>query len=853
MSTPDAKRIIDGFAYIKRGVHSGVSPNQLDRDQLSMAVNAQLRTGMPKQRPAIIKHELTFADAFAQNAFESGFFQGGFTYRWDTSSLLVASVSGHFYTVDPFTFAVTDWTSGAGPAPSQPWSPHAWFEQAEMFVVRQDGGFSIPLIFDGASLKESNPSAGQVPGGKMMKYALGRLWITSPSGRDFVGGDLVFGPSGTAGYGYRDSVLWFTENTFLNEGGAFTVSDQITAMRQQATIDTTLGQGPLVVFFEGGAALVNAPFDRTIWKDVEFPIQTVGLLSNGALAQASTLSINNDIWFRSVDGIRSFKAARREDSSWGSTPMSYEMDRVIRYDQTGLLDYGSAVLFDNRLLMTCSPVIVPLRGVVSRGLIALDFQQVSSIAADQPSTMAGSESPAYDGLWNGLRILHICTLKVKGTERCFIWALDCQSKIALYELTTDELFDDDGTQRIDWSIETPSYRFTFDGVGKNLMRLMGANLHRSALNGVVNFCVSYRADRYPVWNSFSQWCWSDCAEQSCVPTIPGCSLLANQTQYRPPKLLSNPPDECEVASQKLQRLGYEFQAKIDVSGPAQLDLFRLWSYDFPEARYEQCVASADCRDFRACGGFLFNYSLCGPIAPVFPLVSGGTPPNLPQTPTVTPVNPTSPGCAAPPSIDYFGASTLSIYPGDPVTLAWGPVFNADQLTLDQGIGAVISPSSVVINPLVTTIYTLTASCDGTTVSRSVLITVTALPPGPTPPPPPPPPPPPAIDFNNSTPPVLACGGSALDWDWIDGGKIVRYPSSDSSTDPNSVFDAGLLAWWAEQVELAFLASGTTYSSYKLYWFWSAAGDSWNASTLFEFGSPVTYAGNGWTVIVTYCP
>lgn len=608
--TPDSRRQIDGFSYIRRGIHSGVSPNQLAPDQLAFAVNTVLRTGLPTQRPGLVRRDLTFlaygdeesdhylSPAQVQSNFEDGFWQGGFAYKWDKTSLLLASISGRFYVINPATLTVKDLTI-PGKA-SQPWSPQVWMEQAEMFVIRQDGGQSVPLIFDGTTLRESNIAAGEVPGGCMMKYALGRLWLVLPTKRDFIAGDLVFGPSGTIAYGYRDSVLKFTENDFLNEGGAFTVGDEINALRQQATIDTTLGQGPLAVFFNGGAALVNAPFDRTLWKVVEYPIQTVGSLAHGALSHFSTLNINNDIWYRADDGIRSFKAARREDDSWGSTPMSYEMDRVIRFDQTDLLGFGSAVLFGNRLLMTASPFIVPLRGVPSRGLISLDFQQVSSLQRDR--------IPAYDGLWTGLRVLFITTLNVARRERGFIFALDSDDKISLYEIEPTSLYDGDGTQRIQWNVETPSYRFGSEGIAKTLKKLQGANLFRSQLNSETDFCVSFRADNYPVYNESPNWCWSDCATQACL--FDDCSLVSNASQYRPPKLLTQPADDCEEGgSVKLARLGFEFQFKIDVEGPARLDLFRPWAYDFPEPRYEQCAAEGECYTFRACSGYLFDYEI----------------------------------------------------------------------------------------------------------------------------------------------------------------------------------------------------------------------------------------------------
>lgn len=600
MSTNDPRQIIDGFSAIRRGVHSGLDPHELAQDQLAFAVNAQFRTGVPKQRPAIVRRALTFSDEDAEEQFTQGLWQGGYPYRYAGTSRLLASISGRFYVINPSSFTVTDLTITG--RESQSWPSQVWMEQAEMFVVRQDGGHSVPLIFDGSTLVESNVTGGQIPGGRMMRYAQGRLWMVMPNGRDFIAGNLVYGPDGTPAYSFRDSVLWFTENLFLDSGGAFTVGDEITALCSQATIDTTLGQGPLVVFYAGGAALVNAPFDRTQWATVDYPIQTVGVLSHGALGHYSTITINNDIWYRASDGIRSFRTTRRDDSSWGQTPMSYEMDRVMRFDQENLLSYGSAALFDNRLLMTASPFIVPLRGVCSRGFVALDFQQVSSLER--------SDFPAYDGLWTGLNILSVQTLIVDGRNRCFIWALDTDENIALYELTTEELFDGDGSQRVEWSIETPSYRFGNEGVGQNLMELKGNWLYRSHLVGEVDFCVSYRADRFPIWNELDQWCWTDCAQQGCLIVEDGvCSLLPNQLQYRRPKKLTMPPMACQDSPVVLSNQGYEFQFKIDVTGPAELELFKPWTYEKPEARWDRCASAPDCETLRQCSGYLFNYQI----------------------------------------------------------------------------------------------------------------------------------------------------------------------------------------------------------------------------------------------------
>src|SRR5207245_3351931 len=100
---------------------------------------------------------------------------------------------------------------------------HVWMEQAGgRWLVIQDGQ-SRALIWNGSLLRRSNPTVPEVPVGERMAYGMGRLWISK--GNEFVGGDLYGTPSPTAtsSLGYADAVLKFTENTYLNGGGAFTV------------------------------------------------------------------------------------------------------------------------------------------------------------------------------------------------------------------------------------------------------------------------------------------------------------------------------------------------------------------------------------------------------------------------------------------------------------------------------------------------------------------------------------------------------------------------------------------------------------------------------------------------------
>lgn len=105
-----------------------------------------------------------------------------------------------------------------------------------------------------------------------------------------------------------------------------------------------------------------------------------------------------------------------------------------------------------------------------------------------------------------------------------------------------------------------------------------------------------------------------------------------------------------------------------------------------------------------------------------------TPPPPPPPPATSPQPPPPP---EKPAINNFTAEPTSIEPGQSSTLRWS-VSNATDITVDQGVGAVQSQGTRVVQPNATTTYTLSARGPGGTDSRSVTVEVS------TPPPPPPP-------------------------------------------------------------------------------------------------------------------
>ena len=112
---------------------------------------------------------------------------------------------------------------------------------------------------------------------------------------------------------------------------------------------------------------------------------------------------------------------------------------------------------------------------------------------------------------------------------------------------------------------------------------------------------------------------------------------------------------------------------------------------------------------------------------------GATPVPTPTfTPTRTPTIPTIPlpppppppaGCTGTPNISSFSASPATIQQGQSSTLNWGAVTNADSVSIEPGIGGVITPGSRVVAPGTTTTYTLTARCGSNTQTRQTTVTV----------------------------------------------------------------------------------------------------------------------------------
>lgn len=560
MATSDRQTLFDGSLSFEGGVDGGRAPVMLGDNQVAYAINATFRGGYPKQRPKVRRLSYTVSGAIT-TAWASARFQGAGGYRdLGGAGHVVASIGGKSYRLplDEKTPAIVDMVGSDTSVANNPNNERVWFCQAENYLIDQDGR-GRARIWDGNRYYRS--AVDQIPIGTRMAYGIGRLWVAN--GSSYYGGDLVESDPSLG----KESVLHFTENTFLSEGGAFSVpisSGGITALAFTSKQDTVSGEGSLMVFTRVGVFEFDAPIDRTVWADLQQPIQRFSLINFGATSQEATINVNGDLFFRAEDGIRSFYFARRDFGTWGNTPISREVGQIIDGDASGLLKHASAVNFSNRAIFTANPK-VGARGVSHERLVALDFDLISG--------MRGKLPPAWEGEWSfDFDIYQILTVDTALGRRCIVVASDDTDTFAFYELLQDSVT---GDEVVSWGVDTKGYTFQLP------MRKKQVQTFESWLSGVsdaVNMDVWFKRNDAGCWSPWARYAASapSCAAPAC--SVP--SLTQNTTRSRVGLPLA--PANVDSSECDYTRDGYDFQFRVRFNGDATLRRFRVTSVALDE-------------------------------------------------------------------------------------------------------------------------------------------------------------------------------------------------------------------------------------------------------------------------------
>jgi hypothetical protein len=556
------------FDTCELGVSSAVVPALLPSNQLAWGGNIDVRGGLPSTRPNISAC-INLPPGLIQGAEYFGV-QGG---------MIVASIAGEMWRlrINANSFAVEEIPLGFV---NSPVIKQVWMTQTVETLVIQDGQ-SDAILYDGSTaVRAVYP---QVPRGRQMAYGNGRLWVAVDA-NNVLAGDIRTNSAG--------SELRFTEATFFSGGGKLFFTRPITGM---AFIPVT-GQadyGALLIFGAGQTNAVRADITkRSDWADIP-GFETAILRSVGAASQWGIVSVNQDLFWRdSNGGIRSIRNALADESGPGSAPVSREVSRITDFDSQRQLAFCSSIYFQNRLLMTASPYLLPNGGVGFKNLISLDFAPLSS--------MGGKSQAAYNGQWNGLRFVKLVSGDFNGKNRAFALTTDDDGNNALWEFGTgtrgDVAHECDG-ETVD--VENPikcfvEYPLRDFGQPKNRKRLERCDIWLSDVDGTLDLKVYWRADNSQQWLLWDED--TTCAKTTDASTVTPHVWKNLLSQYRPQfKTFTIPDDVIEQVGYAAQ-VGFGFQIRLVWTGQAKIYKVMLHATTLTdpdqanrETFYQECI------------------------------------------------------------------------------------------------------------------------------------------------------------------------------------------------------------------------------------------------------------------------
>lgn len=507
MGGPADGRVYDGHTFVF-GVDTDTDPSALPPNTVARAVNRIFRGGRNRTRPPFVHKPFVFdlgveiegdAKAF-EEAVRFGNFQGWMPYRKKkpgrTDGAVVAIAGTIFFlTLVNEKILVRVVISG-----NDPKLQHSWFVQQEEWVYIQNGK-DRPIFWNGlfpstARRSDPDPALHEMPVGTIMANIHGRIFLSNAFDQ-VIASDILYGKGLTK----SDAGQRFTENSYWAGGGYFgspTDLGHVMGMGIIARQDQNLnGQGELVVVHENGAYAIEASAPRQTWQTAR--IQTITLNGRGAVAPDSVIVVNNDLWFRSDDGLASYQNLRYDQKRQLSFGKASKMvNRWFNEDTPWLNRYASAIYFDNRILCTVSPFLGQPKDQANgnhryhRGMVALDLDQASGVQGDSGYN--------WDGLWTGMRP---CSLLKLGS-RAFAFSYDTDGENRIYEIMKAGLHDsiEDKPVQADWFYFTKRFDWTASQASNEfeVKKLIGGEFWISDIADRVKVGVDYRADNSICWN-----------------------------------------------------------------------------------------------------------------------------------------------------------------------------------------------------------------------------------------------------------------------------------------------------------------------------------------------------------------
>lgn len=584
----------DGHQQL-RGVWGG-SPDSVPVAFAQQAGNRIFREDYNRTRYRIQNIVLSFETEDDRVWFQGGNVQGMTFYDSFPSYLtpkIVVSIGGRIYTIEVQgkTGVVRKLFDGNSRE-----FMHTWFAQGFMWMVIQDG-VHPPIFWNGTDTPtRSNIAKNQFPIGSVMAFIHGRFVVASADGKNnvFVG-DIAYGDGVTT----PDNILNFTEQTYWAEGGSFGTPiplGDIMGLYPMPFLDTGTGQNELVVGCVGGFTSLDLSTPRDQW--INNQVQKVALIGDGLVSSHGFAGLNGDMFFRSQNGINTYRNARIEYSQqWNQTPVSREVNHWIKPDRKDLLEFIPMVTWQNMMFCGCSPQIAaPNNGLLGyhrycRGFVVFD--------ADSMSTSGRDGNPVWHGMWSGIRPTGFAQGRIGNAVRCFAMSYDRDGRNRLYEITTDLGNDVFGTneQRKIQGFYTSSMFGNVEEVTNAFQPkiINGGVIELSGVLTASSFSAEYRPDGSPCWVHVDDGeIGCDCPVRAeCPPS------LTAQPQWGRKYFTQVSRDECLAGSKQTAALFHHAQVRVKTWGAFTVDRLNVRFEKIPDSQVATCL-EGDCTPIDCC-------------------------------------------------------------------------------------------------------------------------------------------------------------------------------------------------------------------------------------------------------------
>lgn len=580
MGIYDKNRIYDGFSDLSAGADGGRLSNLIAKNQFAEGENVICREGAPFNRPPFLDVDLNFTNPNltynVDGSFQSEdgvigqsrtrflidtFQEASYYSARPGKESLMATIGGRYYQIIPGDMQTADVREIALDRRNRSTIPMAYHLQAGMFHIVQDGE-TKPIIFDGVSARRAVP--GEIFTGTIMGYGQGRIVLVSKTG-DIFFGDIRDGK----GNGDAD-LLGFTETTFLNEGGSTAIPSFMglpIAIQFLPAQDSATGVGECLIFGQRGVESFFLSIPRDQWKESQF--QRTALLETGACSHRCVAVVNQDVWFRDhFTGWRSYRQARAQIGQWAQIPMSTNVRKWIDSETANLLNYCSAIEFDNRLITTVTPYW-NLGRPYHNGLLALDFDVISSFGQ--------TSGPAWDGHWSnrtmdpldGLKVLQLVKGVFNGRDRAFAFVMNnirWNYLIELYPIAEGK----DTAGPITSRLITRAMDFDREF---NEKKLYGGDLWIDEVSQPTSVSVYYRPDQFEDFQPITTF---DVNPVGTAQEITPGGVPTIRKLFAPRRSFKKALDTGDSTfTKRILRRFYEVQAKIQWTGRARMRKLRM--------------------------------------------------------------------------------------------------------------------------------------------------------------------------------------------------------------------------------------------------------------------------------------